>query len=136
MADDISALSYEAALAELDDIITRLERGDVELEAAISAYERGAALSHHCAELLNRTEQKITQLVVGPAGEVERPFTPATERPEAAAAPAVAPAVAPAAARAPGAPPRGRSVEERLFGEVAAPAPRRGPAPDPDDIPF
>ena len=133
MPDDISALSYEAALAELDDIITRLERGDVELEAAISAYERGAALSRHCAELLNRTEQKITQLVVGPAGEVERPFTPATERPDAAAPGATPPA---GAERPAGSPPRARSVEQRLFGEVRAPAASRGPAVDPDDIPF
>jgi len=79
MADDLSTMSYEAALAELDEIIARLERGDVELEAAIRAYERGAALTRHCAQLLDRTEQKITQLVVGPAGEVERPFQPPTD---------------------------------------------------------
>ena len=129
MADDLSALSYEAALAELDDIITRLERGDVELEAAISAYERGAALSRHCTELLNRTEQKITQLVVGPTGEVERPFAPAAERPEAASQGNAAPAGS-------AAPPRARSVEQRLFGEVPAPAASRGTVVDPDDIPF
>jgi exodeoxyribonuclease VII small subunit len=119
MPDDLSALSYEAALAELDGIIARLERGDVELEAAISAYERGAALSRHCAQLLDRTEQKITQLVVGPVGEVERPFQP----PAARAEPVVAD-------------PRPSTVEQRLFGEAAAvPAPR-GRAVDPDDIPF
>ncbi len=121
MADDLSALSYEAALAELDEIITRLERGDVELEAAISAYERGAALTRHCAQLLDRTEQKISQLVVGPAGEVERPFQPPAARAEKAPAPA----------RAAGA------AEQRLFGEPATPvAAPRGVPVDPDDIPF
>lgn len=122
MADDLSTLSYEAALAELDEIIARLERGDVELDAAITAYERGAALTRHCSQLLDRTEQKITQLVVGAAGEVERPFHPPTERVEPSPGPAVA---------------RARSVEQRLFGDE--PAPARGPAPravDPDDIPF
>lgn len=119
MADDLSTMSYEAALSELDEIIARLERGDVELEAAITAYERGAALTRHCAQLLDRTEQKITQLVVGAAGEVERPFTPPAERGEVPA------------------PQSGRSAEQRLFGEAAAPAAApRGVAVDPDDIPF
>jgi exodeoxyribonuclease VII small subunit len=120
MADDLSALSYEAALAELDEIITRLERGDVELEAAISAYERGAALTRHCAQLLDRTEQKITQLVVGPAGEVERPFQPPaarTEKPEATQ-------------------PRPAGAEQRLFGEPAPVPTPRGVPVNPDDIPF
>ena len=128
MADDISTLSYEAALAELDGIIARLERGDVELEAAISAYERGAALTQHCTRLLDRTEQKITQLVVGPAGEVERPFEPPGASAQAAAA------------VAPGSPapsvPRGRSVEQRLFGEEAGAVSQTGRPVDPDDIPF
>jgi exodeoxyribonuclease VII small subunit len=119
MADDVSGLSYEAALAELDEIIARLERGDVELEAAISAYERGASLTAHCARLLDRTEQKITQLVVGAAGEVERPFQPPADRVEK-----------------PAPPPARATAEQRLFGEPApAPTPRAIPV-NPDDIPF
>ena len=120
MADEITSMSYEAALAELDGIIARLERGDVELEAAISAYERGAALTRHCAQLLDRTEQKITQLVVGAAGEVERPFQPPTDRNEAPAA----------------TPPPQQSAEQRLFGAGVAATTPRGVAIDPDDIPF
>jgi len=120
MADDITSMSYEAALAELDGIIAGLERGDVELEAAISAYERGAALTRHCAQLLDRTEQKITQLVVGAAGEVERPFRPPTDRNEAPAAP----------------PAQATSAEQRLFGAPIPAAAPRGVAIDPDDIPF
>ncbi len=119
MADNLSALSYEAALAELDEIIARLERGDVELEAAIAAYERGAALTRHCAQLLDRTEQKITQLVVGSAGEVERPFQPPADRAEKAAAP-----------------PGPAGAGQRLFGDpLPASAPRGRPV-NPDDIPF
>ncbi len=120
MADDLSGLSYEAALAELDEIITRLERGDVELEAAISAYERGAALTRHCAELLDRTEQKITQLVVTPGGEVEKPFQPPAARNDRGDAPPVPPA----------------RPEQRLFGEPAPVPSSRGAAVNPDDIPF
>ena len=124
MPDDMTTLSYEAALAELDEIIARLERGDVALEAAIAAYERGTALARHCGQLLDRTEQKITQLVVGAAGEVERPFTPPAERLETAAPP-------------PATVPRGRGVEQRLFGDEPSRVTQPAARPiDPDDIPF
>ena len=45
---DIAALSFEEALAELQELVKRLERGDNKLEEAIKAYERGAALKRHC----------------------------------------------------------------------------------------
>ena len=124
MTDDVSKLSYEAALAELDGIISQLERGDVALEQAIQAYERGMALQRHCAALLDATEQKVTQLVVSNRGEVESPL----EVDGTTAAPAPAPAAMP----------RARSAEQALFGEPppAASRGRGGAAVDPDDIPF
>jgi exodeoxyribonuclease VII small subunit len=70
-------LSYERALAELDQIIERLERGAVALDEAIAAYERGARLAQHCGSLLDRTERKVTQLVVGAGGRItEKPLEP------------------------------------------------------------
>lgn len=75
MTEDVAALSFEEALAELDRIIERLEAGDVGLDEAIAWYERGVRLAQRCAELLDRTEQRVTQLVVGATGQlVERPF--------------------------------------------------------------
>jgi exodeoxyribonuclease VII small subunit len=73
---DVAALTYEQALAELDTLIGRLEGGAVNLDEAIAAYERASRLAQHCADLLDRTEQKITQLVVGPSGPQERAFSP------------------------------------------------------------
>jgi exodeoxyribonuclease VII small subunit len=76
--DDITGLTYEAALAELDTLITKLEGGSIPLEEAIGAYERGALLAKHCADLLERTEQRVTQLVVRADGGIaERPLEPA-----------------------------------------------------------
>lgn len=83
IAKEIAGLSYEAALGELDRIIERLEHGTVALEEAITAYERGAALAQHCAGLLDRTEQKISQLVVGAGGRVGEKLLE-TEAPRAA----------------------------------------------------
>ncbi|HUZ69663.1 MAG TPA: exodeoxyribonuclease VII small subunit [Candidatus Saccharimonadales bacterium] len=73
--DDISTLTYEAALAELDALIAKLEGGSIALEEAIGAYERGAVLAQHCAALLERTEQRVNQLVVSVGGGMsERPL--------------------------------------------------------------
>ncbi len=130
--DDIKSLSYEAALTELDGIIERLEKGAVALDEAIAAYERGSRLAQHCGELLDRTEQKITQLVVGGSGhQVERPFDLAREEREVVAA---APAGRPADAGLP----FGAGAGTAGLGPAAPAAPaRRDPVPiDPDDIPF
>ncbi|MFN2451634.1 MAG: exodeoxyribonuclease VII small subunit, partial [Candidatus Dormibacteria bacterium] len=75
---EIGTLSYERALEELDGLITRLETGRVDLDEAISCYERGTRLAQHCERLLDRTEQKVTQVVVGGGGEREQPFEPLT----------------------------------------------------------
>jgi exodeoxyribonuclease VII small subunit len=73
--DDINTLSYEAALGQLDALIDKLERGSIPLEEAIAAYERGAKLAQHCAALLDRTERRVNQLVVGADGAIaERPL--------------------------------------------------------------
>ncbi len=65
--DDISGLTYEAALAELDTLITKLEGGSIPLEEAIGAYERGAVLAQHCADAA-RTNRATRQ----PAGRQAR----------------------------------------------------------------
>jgi exodeoxyribonuclease VII small subunit len=73
--DDITGMTYEAALAELDTLITKLEGGSIALEEAIGAYERGAVLAKHCSDLLERTEQRVKQLVVSANGDIgERPL--------------------------------------------------------------
>jgi exodeoxyribonuclease VII small subunit len=76
--DDISTLTYEVALAELDTLIAKLEGGSIALEEAIGAYERGALLAQHCAALLERTEQRVQQLVVSAGGMTERPLDATT----------------------------------------------------------
>lgn len=56
---DIAGLTFEAALKELEGIVGRLERGDVELEESINIYERGEALKQHCDRLLRQAEAKV-----------------------------------------------------------------------------
>ena len=142
--EDIAEMSYEQALAELDQLIARLEGGAVQLDEAIACYERGSRLAQRCSELLDRTEQSVMQLVVGASGRLqERPLgtEPAAFEPEAAAPPATA-AQRPLAPPPPGAPLRARPAREDsspgLFpGLEPTPSPARRPDDiDPDDIPF
>ncbi len=65
---DIKAMSFETALKELEQIVTRLERGDVELEQSIDIYERGEALRSHCDQLLKRAEAKVERITLGAQG--------------------------------------------------------------------
>jgi exodeoxyribonuclease VII small subunit len=66
---DLSALPFEKALAELEDIVRRLERGDVPLEDSIAIYERGEALKKHCEALLKRAEARIEKITIGRDGQ-------------------------------------------------------------------
>ncbi len=65
---DIKALSFESALKELEQIVTRLERGDVDLEQSIEIYERGEALRSHCDQLLKRAEAKVERITLNAQG--------------------------------------------------------------------
>ena len=75
---DINDMSFERALKELETIVNRLERGDVELEESITIYERGEALRDHCDRLLKQAEAKVEKLTLGPDGRPKglEPFDP------------------------------------------------------------
>lgn len=66
---DIKEMSFEKALKELEGIVSRLERGDVELEESIAIYERGEALKEHCDRLLKQAEARVEKLTLNAAGE-------------------------------------------------------------------
>ena len=67
---DIAAMSFEDALAELEQIVRRLEGGQVKLDEAIECYERGAQLKRHCERKLNEAQQRVDRIVIGPEGAV------------------------------------------------------------------
>jgi exodeoxyribonuclease VII small subunit len=68
-APDIAGLPFEKALDELEQIVKRLERGEVALEESITIYERGEALKKHCEALLKRAEARIEKITIGPGGQ-------------------------------------------------------------------
>ena len=69
-ADDISTLSFEAALAALEHIVAELESGKAELERSIQVYERGAALKAHCEAKLKAAQLRVEKIILGPSGPV------------------------------------------------------------------
>jgi exodeoxyribonuclease VII small subunit len=71
MADnaDVPQLTFEKALAELETIVQRLERGDVALEESVAIYERGEALKRRCEELLRQAEARVEKITLDSSGK-------------------------------------------------------------------
>ena len=55
----VSEVSFEEAMAALEQVVTQLERGEVPLDQSIALYEKGAALKAHCAAKLKSAEEKV-----------------------------------------------------------------------------
>jgi exodeoxyribonuclease VII small subunit len=66
---DISAMTFEAAMAELEKVVRDLESGNVELEKSIALYERGAQLRAHCEAKLKAAEERVEKITLNTAGE-------------------------------------------------------------------
>ncbi|ALA19714.1 exodeoxyribonuclease VII small subunit [Chelatococcus caeni] len=66
---DIASLPFERALKELEEIVDRLEKGNVPLDESIAIYERGEALKKHCEALLKKAEARIDKITMGPDGK-------------------------------------------------------------------
>lgn len=62
LAGDISSLSFEDALEQLEAIVRTLESGESKLDDAIGAYERGVALKTHCETKLSEAKARIEKI--------------------------------------------------------------------------
>ena len=67
---DIATLSFEQALAELEQIVAKLESGQAPLEDSIRMYERGAALKAHCEARLDAARLRVEKIVMTAGGGV------------------------------------------------------------------
>jgi exodeoxyribonuclease VII small subunit len=65
---DIADMTFEDALRALEDVVRRLESGDVALDDSITLYERGEALRKHCQARLDAAQARIEKIVQGPDG--------------------------------------------------------------------
>jgi exodeoxyribonuclease VII small subunit len=70
---------FEQALAELEALVTRLERGDLPLEEALKSFERGVALTRACQAALSAAQQKVEVLLQRDGEAKLEPFSEADE---------------------------------------------------------
>ncbi|MFB2532784.1 exodeoxyribonuclease VII small subunit [Paracoccus sp. p4-l81] len=66
---EISQMTFEAAMAELEKVVRDLENGNVSLEDSLRMYERGAALRAHCDAKLKAAEERVEKITLSQSGE-------------------------------------------------------------------
>ncbi|QHT60447.1 exodeoxyribonuclease VII small subunit [Paenibacillus lycopersici] len=76
---DKEEISFETAMERLEDIVGKLENGDVPLETAIELFQEGMKLSQLCGSKLEQVERKIDMLIESENGLQRKPFAPANE---------------------------------------------------------
>jgi exodeoxyribonuclease VII small subunit len=64
-------MTFEQALAELEAIVQELERGQLDLDAAIKAYERGTQLKTHCSAKLREAQLRVERISFSDDGKVQ-----------------------------------------------------------------
>lgn len=65
----VSEMTFEAAMAELERVVSQLESSQVALEDSIKLYERGEALKKHCEAKLKSAQEKVDQITLGSDGQ-------------------------------------------------------------------
>ena len=65
----VAEMTFEQAMADLEQVVTQLERGDVALEDSIALYERGAELKKHCETKLKQAEEKVAAITLDDSGQ-------------------------------------------------------------------
>jgi exodeoxyribonuclease VII small subunit len=66
---DVTKLTFERAIEELETIVKRLEEGKVPLEESVAIYERGEALKRRCEELLRQAEARVDKITTDASGQ-------------------------------------------------------------------
>ena len=68
---DIATMKFEVAMAELEEIVQDLEGGQVDLDASIALYSRGALLKRHCESKLNAASEQVEKIVADDDGNAQ-----------------------------------------------------------------
>lgn len=70
------AFNFEKSLAELEELVERMEQGELSLEQSLKDFERGVGLIRQCQQSLQEAEQKVEMLVSKGGKETLEPFEP------------------------------------------------------------
>jgi len=66
--------SFEEALARLEDIVNRLERGEITLDESMTAFQEGNRLVRHCLDRLSQAEEQVQKLISADGRPAVRPL--------------------------------------------------------------
>lgn len=73
---------FESSLKELEQLVEKIEDGELSLQASLEQFERGVSLSRHCHSMLEKARQTVTVLTDVDNPDSERPFTEGPSSPE------------------------------------------------------
>ena len=71
MTKSIEKMSFEEALAELEEIVDKIDTGQESLADAVSSFERGVALKNHCEKMLKEAKLKIEKITITAENKIE-----------------------------------------------------------------
>jgi exodeoxyribonuclease VII small subunit len=60
--DETTKLTFEQAIGQLKEIVTRIEQGQIALQDSLDQYEKGMALIKHCRDILQKAEKRIEKI--------------------------------------------------------------------------
>jgi len=60
--NDLGKLSFEEAIKELTNIVSKIEQGDIPLQDSLEQYEKGMTLIKHCRDILQKAEKQIEKI--------------------------------------------------------------------------
>jgi exodeoxyribonuclease VII small subunit len=75
-AETPPAAAFEHSLDELEQLVARMEGGDMSLDESLSAFERGIGLYRHCQQALDKAELRVRLLLDPDAPDTAEPFEP------------------------------------------------------------
>lgn len=79
MSKKAEQFSFEAALTDLEQLVLRMEGGELSLEDSLQAFEQGVALTRQCQQALSQAEQRVQILLEKNGESVAQPFTEETD---------------------------------------------------------
>lgn len=71
----VENMSFEECMKELNDLINKLESGELDLDASLKVYERAVAIRERCRNILDDAERKVQAIMVSANGERREDFT-------------------------------------------------------------
>ena len=68
--EDINNMNFETALKSLEEIVNQLDSGEIDLDKAVEAYERGTKLKEHCEKKLKEAQLRIEKIEISNDGDL------------------------------------------------------------------